>query len=264
MLIVAERINSSRKAINAAIVYRDEKLITAEVKVQADAGADYIDVNAGAMEQEEAGHLEWLIEVCQKATNKPLCLDSADPGVLAAVIEKVDKPPLINSASLEERRLDPVIDIAISAQAGLIALCQSDTAQATSVEDKVVMAGRLVERAGKRGLPPERLYIDPLVFPLATDATSARATLEGITKIMKSYSGVHTICGLTNISFGLPNRKLLNRAFLACCISRGMDAAILDPTDRDLFAVLAAARAINGQDEYCLGYIQAYREKRLS
>lgn len=263
MLIVAERINSSRKAINAAIASEDAEFIAAEAKAQAEAGADYIDVNAGAMEKDEATHLAWLIEVCQEATDKPLCLDSADPRVLATVIDKVKKPPLINSASLEAPRLDPVIDLAVSAKAELIALCQSDSAMAKSVEDKVAMAGRLVERAAQQGLPVERLYIDPLVFPLATDGASALATLDGVAGIMRSYPGVHTICGLTNVSYGLPKRKLINRTFLACCMARGMDAAIVDPTDHDLFAVLAAARAINGHDEYCLAYIQAYREQRL-
>ncbi len=264
MLIVAERINSSRTSIGAAIASGNAELIMAEAKAQTDAGADYIDVNAGAVEKEEAAYLTWLIEVCQAATNKPLCLDSADPEVLAAVIDKANKPPLLNSASLEQHRLDPIIDLAVSYDACLIALCQSDSAMAKSAKDKVAMAGRVVERSEQRGLPRERLYIDPLVFPLATDASSALATLDGIEEIMRSYPGVHTICGLTNVSYGLPKRKLINRTFLASCQARGMDAAIVDPTDRELFAVLAAARAINGHDEYCLAYIQAYREQRLA
>lgn len=263
MLLVAERINSSRPAIKQALLNRDAELIRAEAQAQTQAGADYIDVNAGAMEEDEAVHLAWLIEICQEATDRPLCLDSADPRVLAAVIDKVEQPPLLNSASLEAERWQPMLDLALSSNAGLIALCQSDAAMAKSLEDKIAMAGNLVEGARHRGLPPERLFIDPLVFPLATDSFSAQTTLEAVAAIMGSHPGVHTICGLTNVSYGLPKRKLINRTFLACCLARGMDAAILDPTDRELFASLAAAKVINGRDEYCLEYIEAYREERL-
>ncbi|MGP0043599.1 MAG: methyltetrahydrofolate cobalamin methyltransferase, partial [Syntrophobacteraceae bacterium] len=111
--------------------------------------------------------------------------------------------------------------------------------------------------------PADYLYIDPLVYPLATDTTSAMATLEAIALIMKEFPGVHTVCGLTNISYGLPNRLLVNRTFLTSAIVRGLDAAIMDPTDKQLYASLRAAVAIAGNDEFCMEFVHAFRAGRL-
>jgi 5-methyltetrahydrofolate--homocysteine methyltransferase len=113
------------------------------------------------------------------------------------------------------------------------------------------------------GISLDNLYIDPLVYPLATNDRSALATLDAIGQIMKQFPGVHTTCGLTNVSYGLPNRKLANRTFLVSAILMGLDSAILDPTDKQLFGALKAALMIAGKDEFCMGYITAFREGRL-
>ena len=107
------------------------------------------------------------------------------------------------------------------------------------------------------------LYIDPLVYPVATNTDSATATLEAIRRIMNEFPGVHTTMGLTNVSHGLPSRKLVNRTFLVAAITSGLDSAILDPTDKLLFGALMTALMVNGKDEFCLNYIAAHREGRL-
>ncbi|PKN64715.1 MAG: methyltetrahydrofolate--corrinoid methyltransferase, partial [Deltaproteobacteria bacterium HGW-Deltaproteobacteria-10] len=109
------------------------------------------------------------------------------------------------------------------------------------------------------GIGIDALYIDPLVFPVGADSSSVRATLDAIEEIMKQYDGVHTVCGLTNVSHGLPNRKLVNRTFLAEAIARGLDAAILDPMDKQLFSVMRAALMLMGKDKYCMQYIKDFR-----
>jgi 5-methyltetrahydrofolate--homocysteine methyltransferase len=113
------------------------------------------------------------------------------------------------------------------------------------------------------GIPLDDLYIDPLVYPLATNHRSAMITLNAITEIMKQFPGVHTTCGLTNVSHGLPARKLVNRTFLATAVIHGLDSAILDPTDKQLYGALRAALTIAGRDEYCMEYITAFREGRF-
>jgi len=113
------------------------------------------------------------------------------------------------------------------------------------------------------GIPLDNLYIDPLVYPLATNDQSALATLDAIDKIMKEFPCVHTICGLTNVSYGLPNRKLVNRTFLVMAIARGLDSAILDPLDKQLFEALKASLMVAGKDEFCIQYITAFREGRF-
>jgi 5-methyltetrahydrofolate corrinoid/iron sulfur protein methyltransferase len=121
----------------------------------------------------------------------------------------------------------------------------------------------LVERVRVVGIPLDNLYIDPLVYPLATDDRSALATLDAIEKITREFPGVHTTCGLTNVSYGLPNRKLVNRTFLVAAIGRGLDSVILDPTDKQLFGALKASLMIAGKDEFCMQYIAGFREERF-
>ena len=129
-------------------------------------------------------------------------------------------------------------------------------------EAKAILA-RLIEKAAAAGIPPDALYIDPLVYPLATNHLSAEATFKAIREIMRLFPGIHTICGLTNVSYGLPARRLVNRTFLTGAVLSGLDSAILDPTDKELFAALTAALLTAGKDEYCMNYIRAFREKRF-
>ena len=264
MLIVAERINSSRKAINEAVLSGDADIIRHEAKIQADAGADYVDVNAGTFMGEELERLKWIVEVVQDAVSLPLCIDSPDPLVIGGILPLVEKTPMINSITLEPSRLDAILPLAAEHGARVIALCQSPEGLAETADQKVQMAHELVEKAAQAGIPRDFLYVDPLVYPIATNPLSAAATLEAIATIKKEIPDVHTICGLTNVSYAVPERQLINRTFLVAAISRGLDSAILDPTDKKLFGSMKAALAVMGEDEYCLEFIEAYREGRIA
>ena len=263
MLIVAERINSSRKSIAQAMGSQDKGFIQKEAGMQTEAGAHYIDVNAGSFIGEEAERLKWLVEVVQETTDLPLCIDSPDPEVIKAVLPFLHRPPMINSVTMEATRLEGMLPLAAERGAKVIGLCQSGETMAETVDDKVRLAGRLVEEVLKSGISLDDLYIDPLVYPLSTNPDSGLAVLEAIERIMKEFPGVHTICGLSNVSYGLPGRKLINRAFLIAAITKGLDAVIMDPTDKELFGALKAALAVVSKDEYCMDYIAAFREGRL-
>ncbi len=259
MLIIGERINSSRKSIAGAISAGDEAFIQKEAKLQAEAGASYIDVNAAAFVGEEIERLKWVIGAVQEVTDLPLCIDSPDPGAIRAVLPMVNKPPMINSITLEPDRLERILPLVVQYRAKVVGLCQSEEIMAESTDAKVELAGRLVEKVTGAGIPLDDLYIDPLVYPLGTSATSAQSTLEAIERIMKDFPGVHTTCGLTNVSHGLPARKLVNRTFLSACIIRGLDSAIMDPTDKLLYGALKAAVMITGRDDFCMDFIHAFR-----
>ncbi len=263
MLIIGERINSSRKRIAEAMSGRDRKFIQSEAKAQAEAGAHYIDVNAGAFIGEEVEYLKWTIDAVQEACDLPLCIDSPDAGVIREVLPLVDIAPMVNSITLEPARLEGMLPLIVEFKAKVIGLCQSEALMADSTEAKVEMASQLVEKVKLAGIPLDDLYIDPLVYPLGTDAKSAVATLDAIASIMKEFSGVHTACGLTNISHGLPCRKLINRTFLVSAIIRGLDGAIMDPTDKQLYGAMRAAVTVAGEDEFCMEYIRAFRAGRL-
>ena len=264
MLIIGERINSSRTPIADAISSRNAGFIQSEAKAQVDAGADYLDVNAGSFIGEEAKHLSWLIEVVQEPTDCPICIDSPDPAVIKSVLPLVKTGvPMINSITLEPARLERILPLIVEYKCKVIGLCQTEDSIAETTEDKVKLAGQLVEKVTASGVLLDDLYIDPLVYPIGTNTESALATLNAIEQIMKQFPGVHTTCGLTNISYGLPNRKLVNRTFLVAAIVRGLDSAIMDPTDKMLYGSLKTALMVMGKDEFCMEYVSAYREGRL-
>ena len=263
MIIIGERINSSRKRIAEAITARDADVIRNEARAQVNAGAHYIDLNAGSFFGEETKHLTWLIEAVQGITGQPLCIDSPDPQVIESVLPLVKSVPMINSVNLEPDRLEGILPLVAEHKTKVIGLCQAADYMAQTAEDKVKIAGQLVERVTALGIPLDDLYIDPLVYPLATDTDSALATLKAIESIMQQFPGVHTTCGLTNISYGLPSRKLVNRTFLVAAIVRGLDSAIIDPTDKMLYGALKAALMMVNKDEFCMEYVTAFREGRL-
>ena len=263
MLIIGERINSSRKQIAQAILSHNSGFIQNEAKAQTDAGATYIDLNAGSFIGEEAKYLKWLIEVVQECTDHPLCIDSPDPRVIKEVLPMVKTAPMINSISLEPDRLKGILPLVAEYKSKVIALCQTQDSIAESTEDKVNLAGQLVENVTASGVPLDDLYIDPLLYPIGTNTESAKATLDAIEQIMKKFPGVHTTCGLTNISYGLPNRRLVNRTFLVAAIGRGLDSAIIDPTDKKLYGALKTALMVMGKDEFCMEYISTFKEGRL-
>lgn len=263
MLIIAERINTSRKSIAAAVSRADRAFIQGEAKAQEKAGAHYIDVNAGTFVGVEAEKLGWIVDAVQEVTELPLSIDTPDPAVITAMMPLLKKTPLINSITLEPSRVEGILPLVVRHKTKVIALCQSEGALAETTDAKVALAGRILETLTGAGVPLDDIYLDPLVYPLSTDPKSAIATLDAIGQIMKSFPGTHTVCGLTNVSYGLPARKLINRTFLAAAITMGLDAAIIDPTDRPLYATLKAVTLIAGKDDFCMDYISAFRDGRL-
>lgn len=263
MIIVGERINSSRQSVSRAISSRDEAHIRKEAMDQASAGADYVEVNAGSFSDAEPGLLKWLIEIAQESVDIPLCIDSPDPAVIKSLLPITRKPPMINSATLEPSRCEPIFLLAAESGAKVVALCQGEGPISATASERGEAAETLIEKAQECGLEPADLFIDPLVYPLATDARSALTTLRAIQEITARFQSVHTICGLSNISYGLPNRRLINRTFLVAALHCGLDAVLMDPTDKELYAALKAGLMVCGRDDYCMDYISAFREGRL-
>jgi 5-methyltetrahydrofolate--homocysteine methyltransferase len=143
------------------------------------------------------------------------------------------------------------------------ALAMSDAGMPSNAEQRISVASSLVERLVSDGVDIDDIYVDPLVYPAATGAENTSAVLETIRTVRSRYPGVHASCGLSNVSHGLPVRKLLNQAFLVMAVSHGMDAAIIDPLDRRLMALLSASLALLGQDEFCMEYLTAAREGKF-
>jgi 5-methyltetrahydrofolate--homocysteine methyltransferase len=259
MTLIGEKINTSRKNISDAVEKRDARFIIKVAKDQADAGADYIDVNAGTFLEKEVESLCWLVETVQSEIDIPLCLDSPDPVALREAIKVHKGEPLINSISLEKDRFESILPIISSQQCSVVALCMAQNAMPTTSEERVQAGSELIKRLSDNGIPIENIFVDPLVQPVSVDTNMAKATLEAIGRIMHDFPGVKTICGLSNISFGLPHRKLINRNFLTLCMAYGLSAAILDPTDKHLMATILSAEMLLGRDEYCENFINAHQ-----
>jgi len=264
MIIVGEKINTSRKSIEEAVSKHDAAFIIKVAREQAEAGADYIDVNAGTFLEEEVDHLGWLVETVQSEVELPLCLDSPNPRALSEAMKRHKGVPLINSISLEEDRFNALLPVVTSQPCHVVALCMAQTAMPTTTEERVEVGSELIQKLTDAGIPLEKIYVDPLVQPVSVDTNMGIATLGAIGKIMTSFPGVNTICGLSNISFGLPERRLINRNFLALALAYGLSAAILDPTDRQLMATLLTSEMILGRDEYCQNFITAYQNGRIT
>ncbi len=264
MLVVGEKINTSRKSIAAAVEAQDVDFISEVAREQAEAGAHYIDVNAGTFLDKEVGYLCWLVEVVQNAVDLPLCLDSPNPQALAEAIKHHKGEPMINSISLEKDRYEALLPVVTDRPCRVVALCMAERSMPNTVEERVQAGAQLINKLTNEGIPLEKIYLDPLVQPVSVDTGMGTAVLGAIHKIMNDFPGVNTICGLSNISFGLPMRSLINRNFLSLCMNAGLSAAILDPTNKQLMATLLSTDMLLGRDEYCENFIEAYQAGRIS
>lgn len=260
MLIVGENINTSRRRIAEAVEQQNGEFIVQVAKRQADAGAHFIDVNAGTFVDRETEYLCWLVETVQDAVDLPLCLDSPSPKALSEAIKYHRGEPMINSISLEKERFDAMLPIVTAQPCRIVALCMAETAMPVTIEERVQAAAELISRLTAEGVALGNIYVDPLVQPVSVDTRMGNAVLGAIQTIMNDFSGINTICGLSNISFGLPARRLINRTFLSLCMLQGLSAAILDPTDKRLMENLLSARMILGKDDYCGDFIDAYQK----
>jgi 5-methyltetrahydrofolate--homocysteine methyltransferase len=263
MLIVGERINGTGKRVREAIISRDAAFICDLAKRQAEAGADYLDVNAGTGPERDAEDMAWLVETVQAAVDRPLCIDSPNPAALRAGLEQHRGQALINSASAEADRMKPVMALAKKHAARLVALTLDDSGLPATAQQRAKIAQRLAKAAFAAGIAPGDLFIDPLAKAVATENEQGLAFLDAVALIREALPESHIICGLSNISFHMPARALLNRTFFTMAMARGMDAAILDPLDRALMASLCASQVLLGQDEMCGSYLRAYRAGRL-
>ena len=262
MLIIGERINSTRPDIQKAIRARNSGLIAGEAKRQFDAGAGIIDINCAVLDN-ELDDIDWVVSVIQsELPSAGICIDS--PSYLAIdralSIYKGKGEVFINSITGEEGRISKIMPLAVKYETNLIALVMDENGMPRSNDERAGIAGKILSAVKKAGFPVERLYLDPLVRPISTEPGQAAEFLNSI-KLLKALSGnCRIICGLSNISFGLPNRSLINSIFLSLAIYNGIDAALLDPLDKRVVGALRVSETILGRDEYCREYISAFRK----
>jgi len=259
MILIGELLNSTRKKIRSALAAKDDGYIREIALKQQEAGAHYLDVNAGAFSTSEPQYLEWMISVITETTSLPLCVDSPKPEALALGCRLAGSPVILNSITAEKEHFSRVLPIVKEFDAGVIALPLDETGLSGD-EDKIYnIACRLVENLAREGIPPDRIFLDTLIRPLSTDISYGELALNLIRRFSSHFPEVHRVCGLSNISFGLPKRKLINQTFLVMAMASGLNAAILDPLDNLLMAQVKAAQALLAQDPFCMDYINFIR-----
>lgn len=264
MIIIGEKINSTLKSIRPAMESRDKTVIADVARRQYEAGACYLDVNAGMFYENEVEILQWLIETVQEAVDAPLAIDSPNPkAILAGLQVNKNGKPIINSITGEKERFNAVMPLVAEYKTGIVALCMDDRGMPETAQERVEIAHNLIRDLTREGIPLHDIYIDPMIRPIGTGAHYGIVALETIRTVKQEYPDVHIACGLSNISFGIPARKVMNQAFLVAAMTCGMDGAILDPLDKKLMTFLYATEALLGTDDFCMNYLTKFRAGEL-
>ncbi len=266
MQIIGESLNGTIPSVAKAIAAHDSNFVTNLAQRQVECGADIIDVNAGGVPGgDECKDLVWMVNLVQDAVTVPLVLDSPNPDALRAAIAVYRGPGLIlSSINAEEEQIEALLPLAVEKNCGLVALCMAESTIPADPEGRVAVAGKLIERAVQAGLRPENLYVDPLAMTLSVDYHVGQIVLGTLRLIRERFPQVKTLCGVSNIGFNMPQRRLLNRAFVAMLMALGLEAFMVDVRDAELMATLLSAAAVAGRDEWCRNYFKAYRAGKLS
>ncbi|MFH1867424.1 MAG: dihydropteroate synthase [Candidatus Omnitrophota bacterium] len=273
MIIIGERINSSRKRIKEAIGKKDIATLVQEAKSQISNGAKFIDINCATSMERETDDLIWLIKEIQRQLRCPVSIDSPNISVISKALEIHKGAAFINSITAEKEKLKALPFLTKGNKANVVVLAMDENGMPQDAEGRLKIADTVIDTAVKDGVDKQNIYIDPLVKPVSTEPKQAYYFLQAI-KMLKD-KGINVVGGLSNVSFGLPVRGLLNAAFLKLAIDSGIDAVIIDPTDPLIKSVLdniqlpqepfaLAKSAILGEDAYSMNYIKAFREGKLN
>ena len=261
-VLIGERINpTGKKKLTAALQAGNLEIVCQEALAQVDAGADILDVNVGAAGVNEVALLPQVVQAVMGTVDVPLCIDSSNPEALKATLDIYQGKPLINSVTGEEHSLENVLPLVKEYGATVIGLTMDNEGIPNNSERRVAIAHKIVERAEAMGIPRADVIIDCLTLAVGADSKAGLVTIETIRKV-KAELGVNLTLGASNISFGLPDRDLLNNAFLAIAIAAGVTCPIVNVAKVHP-AILAADLAL-GYDKYATRYIKAYRQRQKS
>ncbi len=263
-VIIGERINpTGRKKMMAALQEGNFDLVREDAARQVEAGATVLDVNAGVPGADEPVLLQRLVRTVCEVVEVPLCIDTADPEALAAALSAYDGKPLVNSVNGEERALQAVLPLVKEHGAAVIGLCMDDDGIPETSEARLKVASKILQRAAALGIPPENVVIDPLVLTMGADSSAGRIALDTIGLVVKEF-GVNITMGASNVSFGLPDRKYINAAFLAMAVHAGLTCPITNPLVLEIRTAILAADLAMGRDDYGMTWIKAFRERQAA
>lgn len=259
--IIGERINPTRrKKLASSMAEGDFSIVQQDALKQVEAGAHILDVNAGIPGADEAAIMKGAVQAVLEVVQVPLCFDSADPEALKTALENYEGKALINSTTAEEEMMEKILPLCKEYGAAVIGVITDDNGIPATPQDRLAVARKLVERAADYGVPAEDVVIDALALTVGADHNAGRTTLESLYLIRKEL-GVNLNLGASNVSFGLPDRAVINTAYLSLAIANGLTTAITDPTKPEIQTTLLACDLLMGHDEYAMSWIKAYRKR---
>ena len=261
-VIIGERINpTGRKLLAAEMAAGDYERVKSDALAQVAAGAKMLDVNAGIPMIDEPAVLADIIRLVQELVEVPLCIDSSIVAALEAGLSVYQGKALVNSVTGEEERLEAVLPLVAEHKAAVIGITNDESGISHDPHERFAVAKKIVERAESYGIPRQDVLIDPLAMPIGA-VNSAGLSLFTITRRVREELGCNTVCGASNISFGLPGREGLNTAFLAMAISAGMTSAITNPLVESVRKTVLAGDVFMGVDENCTAWLAFQRETK--
>jgi 5-methyltetrahydrofolate--homocysteine methyltransferase len=258
-VIIGERINpTGRAALAAEMAAGDYSTVVADAMAQVEAGANMLDVNAGIPLADEPAILAEAVRRVQSVTDAPLSIDSSIVAALEAGLSAYEGKALVNSVTGEEERLEAVLPLVARNGAAVVAITNDDTGISEDPEVRFEVARKIVERAADHGIGREDVVVDPLVMPIGAMPAAGRNVF-GLIRRLREELGVNTICGASNVSFGMPNRHALSASFVSMAIASGMTSAITSPLHAEVMQAVLAADVMMGHDPGCARWIGAFR-----
>jgi len=263
-VLIGERINpTSKKLFKEALKRGDLDYIVTEAILQKEAGASILDVNVGIREIDERKTMIAAIKEIQDVMDTPLQIDSTKPSVLEAGLRICKGKPIINSVSGEEKSLDSILPLAKKYGACILGLTLDENGIPKTADERVKVADKIIKRALEEGIPREDILIDCLVLTASAQQKEVVETIKAISQIKNIY-GVKTVLGISNVSFGLPGRNLLNGTFLAMALYAGLDAPIVDPLSKDIQNAVKTYRVLSGKDENASDYLSSFADEKTT
>ncbi|HNN86267.1 MAG: dihydropteroate synthase [Pseudomonadales bacterium] len=266
VVVIGESLNATIPAICDAVKAHDTAYIQKVALEQVEADSDYLDLNAQVTGRDELIDLPWMIESVRAVTNIPMVLDSSNPPALKHAMETIDwkgQYPVLSSINNKKGSAQNLLPLAAKYNTGIVALLLDDTGINHTAKGRFAICKELVAKSRDAGVPDHNLWIDPLILPLGTDDNVGPISFDLLQMMKAEFPQVRTFCGLSNVSFGMPHRALMNRTYVAMLAANGMEGFMINPRVKEMRAMIYAIRALMGEDEKCGKYIQAHRDGLL-
>jgi 5-methyltetrahydrofolate--homocysteine methyltransferase len=261
VVVIGERINpTGRRKLMEALQAGNLDVVRRDARAQIEAGAGILDVNAGVPGMDDVALMAQMLDAVREVTDAPLSIDSPNPKVLSAALERYEGKALVNSVNGEERSLASILPLVSEHKAAVIGLAMDDDGIPETPEKRLEIASKIVERAESLGIPRSDVIIDPLVLAVGADAQAAVVTLTA-TRLIAKELGVNVTMGASNVSHGLPDRRVLNGTFMALAIACGLSCPITNPLVRQVREAILASNLFLGHDEWAMNWITYYRKK---